>query len=72
MLELGTFLVHIRGLFLVNKEFNQSYLYLLVLFECVTNLNVAGYDEDVQNLSDFDNSILCARLQFFFQNSMDF
>ena len=37
----------------------------------MTIFNVTGYDGDVECFSDFDNSILCSRIQIF-RNSMKF
>lgn len=70
MLEFGTFPVEL-GLGLVAKEFTKHWLYPFVSFQFMTNLNVTGYDGDVECFSDFDNSILCAQVQVF-RNSVNF
>ena len=70
ILELGSFPAKI-GLGLVAKEFDQNLLWSFVALQFKTIFNVTGYDGDVGCFSDFDNSILCSRIQVF-GNSMNF
>ena len=53
------------------KEFNQNWLWPFAAFQFMTNFNVTGHNGDVECFSDFDNNILCARVQVF-RNTMDF
>ena len=70
ILQLGSFSA-IVGTGLMAKEFDQNWLWSFVALQFMTIFNVTGYDGDVECFSDFDNSILCSRIQVF-RNPMNF
>ena len=50
---------------------SKQILWPFATFHFMTNFNVTGHNDDVECFNDFDNSFLCARVQFF-PTTMDF